>query len=209
MGTENNKISGLQLKRGLHMKLEEAIEKCPEIYQDIIVDGKMVRQGRRLCRERAEMILDVVEDKDSVLDIGANFAYFGHRILSEKKQCTYLGVEREITSCTIAANVLKSYTGGAYVCGNFTYPMLKAIDSTCENVDTLLLMSIIHHFPESKKERRKAHVITQQPLYLAWDSGSVQHVSHGAGGMASLCGFGRRRVRNLCIPFLCLPGVGL
>lgn len=130
------------------MNLEEAIAKCPEIYQDIIVDGELIKQGRRLCRNRAEMILDVVEDKDSVLDIGANFAYFGHRILSEKKQCTYLGIEREITSCTIAANVLNPYSGAVYVCGNFTYPLLKAIDSTCENVDTLLLMSIIHHFPE-------------------------------------------------------------
>ena len=76
------------------MDLKNAIDQCPEIYQDIIIDGKLVKEGVRACRKRAEMILSVVEDNDSVLDIGANFAYFGHRILEEKKRPGAIGLSR-------------------------------------------------------------------------------------------------------------------
>ncbi len=129
------------------MDLSKAIEMCPEIYQNIVVDSKMIHEGHRTCEDRARVILKTVEDGDSILDIGANFAYFGHRILSEKKKCCYLGIERELTSSIIASHVLKNYKGALFINGNISYELLNAIDTTCENVDTLLLMSILHHFP--------------------------------------------------------------
>ncbi len=135
------------LKKVSTMNLSEAIENCSEIYQNIIIDGMLIRKGKRTCEDRAKVILDTVEDKDSVLDIGANFGYFGHKILSEKKKCCYLGIEREYSSTIIASHVLKKYVGALFMCGNINFELLKALDDSCENVDTLLLMSILHHFP--------------------------------------------------------------
>ena len=96
------------------------------------------------------MILQHIEDGESVLDMGANFSYFGQRILSEKKNCCYLGIEREVSFSFIAGKVLQPFKGGVALNGDLDYDTLKLLDDSCTMFDTIILTSIIHHFPMDK-----------------------------------------------------------
>ncbi|MCM8543434.1 MAG: hypothetical protein NE328_24405 [Lentisphaeraceae bacterium] len=128
--------------------IQDVLKMCPEIYQDVVISGETVQKGRRSCQERGDIIVNCIDDGESVLDMGANFAYFGQRILSEKKDCCYLGIEREITFSFIAGKVMEVFKGGAVINGNLDYEMLKMLDDSCASFDAIILTSIIHHFPK-------------------------------------------------------------
>ena len=128
--------------------LHDVLKLCPEIYQDVVISGETVQKGRRSCQERGDIIVNCIDDGESVLDMGANFAYFGQRILSEKKDCCYLGIEREITFSFIAGKVMEVFDGGAVLNGDLDYDMLKMLDDSCASFDAIILTSIIHHFPK-------------------------------------------------------------
>ena len=84
------------------------------------------------------MIMKCIDDGESVLDMGANFSYFGQRILTEKKDCCYLGIEREISFSFIAGKVLESFKGGVALNGDLDYDTLKLLDDSCTMFDTII-----------------------------------------------------------------------
>jgi hypothetical protein len=64
-------------------------------YQDVWVKGKLVERGERDCEPRYEAIKKVAarfKRPFTVLDIGANLAYYSVR-LAEDFDCTVLAVE--------------------------------------------------------------------------------------------------------------------
>ena len=134
--------------------LEDALELCSEIKQDLILENKIIYEGHPAWRELGELILKVVESGESVLELGASFSYFGQLILSQKENCCYLGIEKDVASSYIAGKVIDPFKSGVVLHSSLEYETLKMLDDSCTIFDVVILGSLINqlssdHFTES------------------------------------------------------------
>jgi hypothetical protein len=84
------------------MNIETFFKKYPlPIYQDIIIQGKVVSQGTDLCAPRFELIRPVLElyDRDfKLIDLGAAQGYFSFRTAREYPHSFCVMVDANTTS---------------------------------------------------------------------------------------------------------------
>lgn len=117
------------------------------IYQDLWINGKLVKKGIRDCASRYDVIYEYCKTikVNSVLDIGANMSYFGLRLI-EDFGCYVMAFEFD--HFNIRLDHVKANDTNKLMLLNrkLTIPDLKILRDCCK-FDLVLAMSVIHHLP--------------------------------------------------------------
>lgn len=121
-----------------------------DIYQDIRIQGKTVIKGRRECETRYRVLKNLLDrydkyDSFSLLDFGANYGYFSWRIKEDYPNAEITLID----SRPLLKLLYESNKENGINLINKTMD-LEAIEKFKEDhhYDIILLMSILHHFPE-------------------------------------------------------------
>lgn len=143
------------------------ISKLPEQYQDIIFRGKTYK-GKRDPAERYDIFFPFLKPNDVILDVGSSLGYYTHRIAKEFPNSLIVSFESEPEMVEIQKALLKDE--GIYnvvICQHrLTGADLGKWIGFADTFDTVLALSVLHHF----KEEELASVInaftTLSPLMI-------------------------------------------
>jgi len=141
----------------------------PEVYQDVIIQGRVVQQGVRLCNDRYEAIRKVLHSLPrsfKSLDIGASQGYFSFRMAQDfNARCTMME-----DSYAISGHVWHTGDYLRYLCeknfhlANLTLLQKKVFASDLTNLkkleefDLVLAFSVIHHMKKSSSEPHEVYL---------------------------------------------------
>lgn len=126
----------------------------PDIYQDIIVDGKLIKEGVKDCEIRyphIKKILDKYQRPFTVLDIGASEGYFSLRIASEY-ECTCVLLEGDNTLLLPKICQLNNNLKNVVVLEKFITPEDLQELGKCEHFDLVIAFNVVHQLKERWKE---------------------------------------------------------
>jgi hypothetical protein len=120
----------------------------PTMYQDVLIDGEVVRKGERECAARYELlrpVLDQYQRPFTVLDVGAGFGYFGLRIVRDYPEATVvmLDFDHRLRKVVELNQPPRTIVLEKLMTVNDFWKM-----SECEHFDVTLLLSVLHHFEE-------------------------------------------------------------
>lgn len=117
-------------------------------YQDIRVRGETIDYGRRECESRYEIIKLFLERYDkpfTVLDFGANYGYFSWRIKEDFPNSEITMIDsRPVLELLTKIN---NYDGINLISKDMSLGEIIQHGES-HSYDLVLIMSIIHHFPE-------------------------------------------------------------
>lgn len=155
----------------------------PEIYQDIIVNNKVIKRGLRSCSDRYDAIRDVLNSlprEFKVLDIGASQGYFSFRMAEDfKARCTmiedgYLHSEKIWKTGDLLYTLCKKnkhLKNIALLQKQFTIEDFESLKHQ-EHFDLVLAFSVIHHFRKNETESFSVfeealkHILQLAPVVL-------------------------------------------
>lgn len=127
----------------------------PEVYQDILVDGKIIKEGVKDCEIRyphIKAILDSYKRPFTVLDLGASEGYFSLRIAADYKDSACVMVEGDASLHLPEICRLNKGLDNLVVLEKFITPQdLKELGE-CEHFDLVLAFNIIHQMKDRWKE---------------------------------------------------------
>lgn len=145
----------------------------PEIYQDLLVNGIVIKEGVKDCDIRyanITKILDNYKRPFTVLDIGASEGYFSLRIAKDyMDKCTCVMIEGDKTLhlpeiCKINKNLTN-----LVVLEKFITPKDLQALGECEHFDVVLAFNIVHQLKDQWKETIDAlltlgdHILIETP----------------------------------------------
>lgn len=108
--------------------------------------------GERDCEERWEVIKPELPKEGAVMDIGSSESYFGKRIADETNLLS-ISVEGDKRRTQFAKTWMEQggYQGKTVLCDySFNGDMAKQIAETCEWIDCVMLLSVLHWMPDHK-----------------------------------------------------------
>jgi hypothetical protein len=130
-----------------------------ELYQDQWVDGIVVESGVRDCASRWPMVratLDRFERPFSVLDLGANFGYFGFRIVAEYPQALVVMIESPRGRRLAELAELQRARDRLIVLDRRILPAELVELAACEHFDVVLALNFFHHLGGGRKQAFRA-----------------------------------------------------
>lgn len=126
------------------------------IYQDLWLNGKLLKRGNRECASRYKVIHDFCLNNKpmNILDIGANMCYFGIRLI-EDFDCFVVAFEFD--HFDMRMNHVKNNKTKKLMLLNRKLKLEDiSILSSCCSFDLVLAMSVLHHCPGNTQEWIKA-----------------------------------------------------
>jgi len=133
----------------MSQRIKDLLKQLPEIYQDVELDGTRFAKGRRNCAKRWDLIKDHIGPHDVVLDVGSSLGYFSHKIATEYPDSLVISFESEPKMCAIQAEIFRRE--GIYnvvVCNQrLTLMDLEYWTKYVDCFDTILALSVLHHYP--------------------------------------------------------------
>jgi 2-polyprenyl-3-methyl-5-hydroxy-6-metoxy-1,4-benzoquinol methylase len=125
-----------------------------EIYNDIIVDGKVLIKGARESRSRFEAINSVIPKEASVLDLGCHLGYFTIQLAYKGRDRIIVGMEGNYQRARIAAEVAEANKLNNVIILNnlFTENMALRWGRSCEAFNSILLLNVLHHCKKDQIE---------------------------------------------------------
>lgn len=79
------------------------------VYQDVLLAGRVAHRGERDCSRRWQLIDSYLPRTGAILDIGANFGWFGLNIVQSRPQCLVVSAEADMRSARVQHAVLQSH----------------------------------------------------------------------------------------------------
>ena len=154
------------------MNLQAFLNSQPtEIYQDVLVDGRVAYEGVRDCESRYALIRPVLEKYRrpfTVLDLGANLGYFGLSILRDFPDATVVAVESEYTPLLL--DILSRQKADRLILLDHRISTGDIhLLADVEHFDVTLALSFIHHLDTQPQESFEAlerlgdHLIIETP----------------------------------------------
>jgi len=122
--------------------LDEGIE----VYQDVIINGELVRRGVRECAGRytaIQGILNMYKRPFTVFDIGAHLGYFGLSIVHDYPEAVVVMADYDPRLRQIVE--LSDPDRTVVLEKNFSPEDLQQM-SECEQFDIVLLLNVLHHW---------------------------------------------------------------
>lgn len=128
----------------------------PDTYQDILVDGNVIKEGVKDCEVRypnIKQIADKYKRPFTVLDIGASEGYFSIKMAQEyKDKATCVMIEGDKTLLLPEICNINKGLNNLVVLEKFITPLdLKELGE-CEHFDIVLAFNVIHQMKEAWKE---------------------------------------------------------
>ena len=161
------------------------LPKVPQQYQDLVVNGNIVKEGVRECSARYEAIKPLFEKYDrpiTVLDLGAAEGYFSFRLAHDFPHATCVMIEAGYSQNWNSAKKLKRLCELNTELDNvilLDQRLSNAVLSKlaeCEHFDVILAFNILHHIPGNKNTLIKTlrrlgdHVIIETPCDIALET---------------------------------------
>ncbi|MBL9122337.1 MAG: class I SAM-dependent methyltransferase [Planctomycetaceae bacterium] len=151
------------------------------VYQDVLWEGRVIRQGVRDCRERWELISPHVPQKAAVLDIGSNFGWFGLKICESCPQAVVASVEADPRSALIQRQVLASHEHRrlALLTARANCRLVERFARRGQRFDVALCLSILHWMPDHQEFLQQLgkiadRIIVEYPHPAEPDAGSAR-----------------------------------
>lgn len=131
--------------------MERMIElaKAEGSYQSIEVNGKIVVKGWRDCKQRWEIIKPHIKNHQTVMDIGSHYGYFAMKIARQYPDTLVWSVEETTKRARIQKLALQQNGFQNVILSRTSIDLLSLLklQRTCESMDTILALSVIHYFP--------------------------------------------------------------
>ena len=89
--------------------LDEELFAGLSTYQDVVIDGAVVRAGRRSCVDRWRLIEPWLPKQGALLDVGSNFGWFALAACRERAQVVVASVEADERSAAVQRAVLAEH----------------------------------------------------------------------------------------------------
>lgn len=144
----------------------------PEIYQDISINGVIVKEGVKNCDKREPYIYELLDNYKrpfTVLDIGASQGLFSIKIAQRYPHAHCVMVEGDSTNQLPKICELNSSLSNLIVLEKFiTVEQLIELGQ-CEHFDVVLAFNVIHHFKEKWQQAIDAlltlgdHILIETP----------------------------------------------
>jgi SAM-dependent methyltransferase len=128
--------------------LQMLMDNVAEIYQDVVVAGRVIRRGVRECESRLAALLPQVDDGDTVLDVGSSFGYFGRGIAAARPRSVVVSVEKDRASVALQRRLLLAERAENVILvhGEVDLEWMRRANAACTFFDDVLLLSVLHHF---------------------------------------------------------------
>jgi hypothetical protein len=89
--------------------IDEALFEGLSTYQDVVVEGAVVREGRRACVDRWRLIEPWLPNRGALLDVGSNFGWFGLAACRARAELIVASVEADERSAAVQRAVLAAH----------------------------------------------------------------------------------------------------
>ena len=122
-------------------------------YQDIWINGTVSEMGKRECANRYEIVKQfctTLKQPFTVCDIGANMAYFGLRLIDDF-DCYVIAFEFHQFEERAKIVQLNKTAKLIYLNRKISLSDLDILKQFC-HFNLILVLSVLHHVPESIKE---------------------------------------------------------
>jgi hypothetical protein len=99
---------------------------------------------QRECEDRYAPIYELAKKFNrsfSVLDVGANYGWFGHRLVNDFPNCVYFGIDNKPIDPHPRIHHMPCHVAGEGL----------RVMAECEQFDIVLGLSVLHHFPDYDK----------------------------------------------------------
>lgn len=132
------------------------------IYQDVVVEGRTIRAGRRDCDGRWQAIAPHLPTSGAVLDVGSNFGWFGLKMCEASPRVVVASVEADEQSATIQRHVLASHRHERIVLLTRLAGAAMARDFAAagQRFDAVLCLSVLHWMPDHERFLRSIGAIS-------------------------------------------------
>ena len=130
------------------MNLEESLKKYNrEIYNDVMVDGKVLIKGARECSGRLEAIHNTAPENAAILDVGCHLGHFTLQLGYQERGRVVVGMEGNYQRAKIAGEIAKANKLDNVIILNnlFTDKTALRWGNSCEAFNTILLLNVLHH----------------------------------------------------------------
>lgn len=125
------------------------VNRLPEVYQPIVVNGNVVYDGLRdNCFERFDAIKKYIKPGSTVLDVGSNSGFFSIELARLYPDSVFVSLEASPRYVNIQKQLIKdnNISNVVLIQGPLTYKWLEKAFESCVYFDCVLLLSVIHHF---------------------------------------------------------------
>lgn len=116
------------------------------VYQDVRIAGSTVRKGVRDCESRWQAIAPYLPERGTLLDVGANFAWFCLRWCDEGAERTALAWEADLRTAAVARHVLASHRHERICLATALADAdaLRKMEASGQRFDAVLCLSVLH-----------------------------------------------------------------
>lgn len=177
------------------------------VYQDIDLAGQTERRGERDCEERWNAIAPHMPETGSLLDIGANFAWFCLRWCREGADRTAVAWEADLRSAAVARYVLAS-NAADHIClitARADTKNLQTFVASGQRYSVALCLSVLHWLPDHRTFLRALGSVAPRILIEHCDpreeGAGIEHVRREIGPIGDYLRqiFPERTVRRLAV----------
>jgi 2-polyprenyl-3-methyl-5-hydroxy-6-metoxy-1,4-benzoquinol methylase len=130
------------------MNLEESLKKYNrEIYNDVMVEGKVLIKGARECSSRLNVIKNAIPENAAILDVGCHLGHFTIQLAYREQGRVVVGMEGNYQRARIAGEIAKvNKLENVIILNNlFTDKIALRWGRSCEAFNTILLLNVLHH----------------------------------------------------------------
>ncbi len=148
------------------------------VYQDVIVEGRVLYRGQRQMQRRWEAIVPHLPRDGTLLDVGSNFGWFALRWCEHAPQGITISVEADLRSAAVQRRVLE-LNGAERVClltARAEERMARQFAARGCRFDAVLCLSVLHWV-----EDHEAFLQTLGPLSTRLFIEQPGVDEHGAG----------------------------
>lgn len=121
-------------------------------YQDVVIDGRTIRRGRRDCEQRWQAIAPHLPQTGVLLDVGANFGWFCQRWCNEGPERIAVAWEADLRSAAVARYVLAANMERrvALCTAPARADTARRIVASGRRIDAVLCLSVLHWMPDHR-----------------------------------------------------------
>ncbi|MBF9020231.1 hypothetical protein HKCCA1058_05910 [Rhodobacterales bacterium HKCCA1058] len=148
-------------------KYNKYIKKLPEVYQPITLGQTVIAAGKRdNAYERYNAIKQYFKDGQTILDVGSNAGFFSIELAKDFPNSLIVSVEGNIHYAKIQRELIIDQKINNIVLVNsyLDIDWIERARDACVFFDNILLLSVIHHFPDPKNVMRKLSSISRAML---------------------------------------------
>lgn len=135
------------------------------VYQQVVIDGHVVRQGVRACEDRWQLIEPhLLSETHAILDVGSNFGWFGLRACQRFPQTVVASMEADIRSAEVQREILAVHDHQRICLLTQTVKAdrLQSWANAGQRFDAAFVLAVLHWMPDHEQVLAELGRMAQQ-----------------------------------------------